>query len=134
MRSLWMKKLNNGVVGKADTVVDENNTAEAVGSGSLKVFATPMMVALMEKSAVNALADFLDEGETTVGTGINISHVAASPVGIGITATAEVTNVNGREITFKLSASDSVGLIGEGTHTRFVVNAEKFQIKTNNKI
>lgn len=129
-----MKKLNNGVIGKANIVVDENNTANAVGSGSLKVFATPMMVALMEKSAVNALAEFLDEGETTVGTGINISHVAASPVGIGITATAEVTDVKGREITFKLSASDSAGLIGEGTHTRFVVNAEKFQSKTNNKI
>lgn len=129
-----MKQLNNGIIGKADTVVNENNTADAIESGSLKVFATPMMVALMEKAAVSALSDYLDEGETTVGTGINISHVAASPVGIEVTATAEVTGVNGREITFKLSASDSAGLIGEGTHTRFVVNAEKFQSKTNNKI
>lgn len=129
-----MKNLNKGIIGKANTVVDASNTADVVGSGSLKVFATPMMVALMEKAAVNALEDYLEEGETTVGTGINISHVSASPIGIEVNATAEVTYVNGREITFKLSASDSVGLIGEGIHTRFVVNAERFQNKTNRKI
>ncbi|NLP26453.1 MAG: thioesterase family protein [Clostridiales bacterium] len=129
-----MKQLNNITIGKANTIVDKNNTANAVGSGSLEVFATPMMVALMEKAAVNALVDFLDEGETTVGTGINITHVSASPIGIEITATAEVIDVKGREITFKLSVSDSVGLIGEGTHTRFVVDAERFQSKTNSKV
>lgn len=129
-----MKQLNNITIGKANTVVDMNNIANAVGSGSLEVFATPMMVALMEKAAVNALVDFLDEGETTVGTGINITHVSASPIGIEITATAEVIDVKGREITFKLSASDSVALIGEGTHTRFVVDAERFQSKTNSKV
>ena len=129
-----MKQLNNITIGKANTVVDMNNIANAVGSGSLEVFATPMMVALMEKAAVNALVDFLDEGETTVGTGINITHVSASPIGMKITATAEVIDVKGREITFKLSVSDSVGLIGEGTHTRFVVDAERFQSKTNSKV
>lgn len=129
-----MKQLNNITIGKANTVVDMNNIANAVGSGSLEVFATPMMVALMEKAAVNALVDFLDEGETTVGTGINIAHISASPIGMEITATAEVIDVKGREITFKLSVSDSVGLIGEGTHTRFVVDAERFQSKTNSKV
>lgn len=129
-----MKQLNNITIGKANTIVDMNNIANAVGSGSLEVFATPMMVALMEKAAVNALVDFLDEGETTVGTGINIAHISASPIGMEITATAEVIDVKGREITFKLSVSDSVGLIGEGTHTRFVVDAERFQSKTNSKV
>lgn len=129
-----MRKIDNGTTGSASVTVNETNTAAAVGSGSLKVFATPMMAALMEKAAVDALADFLEDGETSVGTLLNISHISASPIGKEIISQAEVTDVNGREISFKVSASDSTGLIGEGTHKRFVVNAEKFQSKTDSKI
>jgi predicted thioesterase len=114
--------------------VNDSNTAKTMGSGSLEVFATPAMVAIMEKASTMALQPYLDEGSTTVGTALNISHVSATPIGMEVSATAEVTNVEGREITFKVQAFDEVGLIGEGTHKRFVVFAEKFQAKTNAKL
>jgi predicted thioesterase len=114
--------------------VNDSNTAKTMGSGSLEVFATPAMVAIMEKASTMALQPYLDEGSTTVGTALNISHVSATPIDMEVSATAEVTNVEGREITFKVQAFDEVGLIGEGTHKRFVVFAEKFQAKTNAKL
>lgn len=128
-----MKELTTGIKATAGTVVTKEQTALSVGSGSLSVFATPMMAALMEKAACEALAPFLEDGETTVGTELNIQHTAASPIGMGITAEAEVTAVNGREITFRVSAQDSEGVIGAGTHKRFVVNAAKFQSKTDGR-
>jgi predicted thioesterase len=115
-------------------MVSESNTAKTMGSGSLEVFATPAMVAIMEKASTMALQPYLEEGSTTVGTALNISHVSATPVGMKVFATAEVISVEGREITFKVQAFDEVGLIGEGTHKRFVVFAEKFQSKTNAKL
>jgi predicted thioesterase len=115
-------------------MVSESNTAKTMGSGSLEVFATPAMVAIMEKASTMALQPYLEEGSTTVGTALNISHVSATPVGMEVSATAEVISVEGREITFKVQAFDEVGLIGEGTHKRFVVFAEKFQSKTNAKL
>lgn len=87
-----------------------------VGSGSLPVFATPMMAALMEEAACNAIAPFLSEGETTVGTKLDISHDAATPEGLTVTATAEITGVSGREISYHVTAEDGVGVIGSGTH------------------
>lgn len=128
-----MKELKTGIKASAGTVVTKEQTALSVGSGALSVFATPMMAALMEKAACEALAPFLEDGETTVGTELNIQHTAASPVGMGIMAEAEVTAVNGREITFRVSAEDTVGEIGCGTHKRFVVNAAKFQSKTDGR-
>ena len=115
-----------GQIGTASTVVAQNNTAKAVKSGSLNVFATPMLVALMEEAACNALAVSLEAGQTTVGTAISINHSAASPLGAKITARAEITAVNKREITFNVTAKDEKNEIGAGTHTRFMVDEARF--------
>jgi predicted thioesterase len=123
-----------GTKGTFKVSVDESNTAKTMQSGSLDVFATPAMVAIMEKASTLALEPYLEEGSTTVGTALDISHVSATPVGMDVSATAEVVSVNGREITFKVQAFDECGLIGEGTHKRFIVFAEKFQNKTNSKL
>lgn len=101
-------------------------TAEYIGSGDLAVLATPAMCALMENAAMIAVAAHLGEGETTVGTMLNIKHTRATKVGKVITATAVLTEVNGRELKFEIAATDESGIIGEGTHTRFIVNREKF--------
>ena len=118
-----------GKTASARTVVSENNTANAVWSGALDVFATPMMVALMEQAACECLADGLDPGQTSVGTEISVSHTAASPIGAEITATATVEAVFGRRIEFIVTASDNTGEIGNGKHTRVIVDAEKFMKK-----
>lgn len=123
-----------GAKGECTTTVSTINTAKTMGSGSLEVFATPSMVAIMEQASTVALKPFLEDGTTSVGTALNITHVSATPLGMVVRATAEVTAVNGREVTFKVQAFDEVGLIGEGTHKRFIVYAEKFQAKTNAKL
>ncbi|MCC8068913.1 MAG: thioesterase family protein [Methanosphaera sp.] len=115
-------------------MVDKSNTAKTMGSGSLDVFATPSMVAIMEKASTMALERYLDNGATTVGTALDITHVSATPIGLEVYATAEVITVNNRKITLKVQAFDEVGLIGEGTHTRFIVFAEKFQNKADSKL
>jgi len=120
----------------ASTVVDGSNTAATVGSGSLAVFGTPMMVALMEKAACNCLAEALTEGQTSVGTVVNIEHIAASPVGAAIAAKATVTAVDGRKVEFALEAheiGENNKKIGFGTHTRFVVDSERFMAKLKKK-
>ena len=104
-------------------------TAEYIGSGDLAVLATPAMCALMENAAMMAVASHLEEEQTTVGTALNIEHSRATKVGEVITATAVLTEVNGRELQFNIAARDEVGVIGEGTHTRFIVNREKFMAK-----
>lgn len=111
------------------TVVDSSNVASAVGSGGLDVFATPSMVALMEHAAMTAVAPFLAEGDTTVGTQISTSHLAPSPIGATIEAEATVTAVDGRKIEFEVEARCGEQLLGRGNHTRFVVNAAKFMSK-----
>ena len=128
------KNITVGLKGVVEDIVSEINTAETVGSGSLKVFATPAMIALMEAASCVAIKDFLDEGETTVGTMVNIEHVSATPVGSNIKVESTVTAVDGRKISFEVVASDNVGLIGKGIHDRFVVNVEKFMSRTNSKI
>jgi predicted thioesterase len=116
-------------IGKTATVtvtVDKTNTAKAVGSGSLDVFATPMMIALMERAACKVLADGLEEGQTSVGTAISVNHKAASPIGAKITATATIISVSGRKIEFELSATDENRAIGDGKHTRMLVDKKRF--------
>ncbi len=115
-------------------VVTESNTALAVGSGSLKVYATPAMLALMEKTACEALSGVLGEGETTVGTLLNVKHIAATPVGMTVTATAELLERDGRKLVFDVKAYDESGLIGEGSHERFIVLSDKFTEKTYSKL
>jgi predicted thioesterase len=129
-----MKK--DGLVGKTAVVtaaVSASNTAWAVGSGSLAVFATPMMIALMERAACQALSDFLEIGETSVGTRVDVSHTAASPLGAQVAATATITGASGRKVEFAVSATDERGEIGSGTHTRVVVDEAKFMAKASEK-
>lgn len=128
-----MKEIIPGMRATAHLTVTDQTTAKTVGSGSLNVLATPMMAALMEKAACNAVAPFLEEGETTVGTELNIRHTAATPQGLLVIAEAELVSQNGREITLNVTARDSVGEIGSGIHKRFVVDAEKFQSKTDGR-
>lgn len=106
--------------------VMEGNTAEFIGSGDMAVLATPAMIALMENAAMLAVALHLDQGDTTVGTEIATSHIKASKVGNTISAIAELTAIEGRKLSFKIEAYDGDKLIGEGHHTRFIVNREKF--------
>ena len=128
-----MKEIKIGLKGTAETVVSKENMAVTVGSGSLEVFATPMMTALMEKAACNALEGLLENDETTVGTKLDITHDSATPEGMEVKATAEVIEVHGREIVFTVRAEDKCGLIGKGIHKRFVVFAERFMSKTKAK-
>lgn len=113
----------------ACVVVSTANVAAAMGSGDLDVFATPAMVALMENAAMKAVASALPEGSTTVGALMNTSHVKPSALGDTVTATAVLTEVEGRKLTFKVRAEDSQGLIGEGTHVRYIVDRERFLSK-----
>ncbi len=112
------------------TVVTPKMTAQSMGSGSLNVFATPGMCALMEQAATFALQEKLNPGETSVGTALNIEHVSATPVGMNVSAKADLLEFNGRVAKFVIEAYDEAGLIGKGTHTRVVVNAARFMEKT----
>ncbi len=126
----------NVEIGKKATVnitVTEKETARAVGSGSAEVFATPMMVALMERAACEVLSDVLEDSETSVGTHISVSHNAATVIGSNVTATATITSIEGRKIEFSVSANDSAGEIGCGTHTRVVLDEEKFMAKAKER-
>ena len=125
--------LEVGIKGKQTVEVVYENTATAVGSGVLEVFATPMMIALMEKTACDSVIPHLEVGDGSVGTELNVKHVAATPIGMTVTCESELIEVDGRRLVFKVEAYDEVGLIGKGTHERFIVNNEKFQMKTNNK-
>ncbi|MFC4652082.1 thioesterase family protein [Lactococcus nasutitermitis] len=121
-----MSEIKIGSRGTAETTVDATNTALAVGSGSLPVFATPMMIALMEKAACASLAPFLENGQTTVGTQMSVSHELASPVGSQIVAIAIVTALDRRRIDFEVQATANGKIIGKGTHSRFIVDSQKF--------
>jgi predicted thioesterase len=113
--------------------VTREYTAKAMSSGSLEVYATPAMIALMEETAFLSVQDHLDEGCGTVGTKVDIEHVSASPLGMKITCESELVEIKDRKLVFSVSAYDEVGLIGKGTHERFIINNEKFQNKTNQK-
>ena len=123
-----------GMKGRAETVVTAENTAQAVGSGLVPVFATPYMIALMENAAVNAVQAQLAADEGTVGTRLDVTHDAATPIGLKVWAEAEVTAVEGRRLTFAVTAYDERDKIGGGTHERFVIKPEKFLAKTQAKV
>lgn len=127
-----MKDFTAKLSASAGTTVNSSKTAKAVKSGSLDVFATPMMLALMEEATCLACAPILEDGETTVGTNISVSHNKASGIGAQITATAVLENADGRRLTFSVSAKDSNDdIIGKGTIERFVVLEDKFMKKVN---
>ena len=114
--------------------VTEADTAACVGSGSLPVLATPVLIAWMEAAACSCCGELLEEGTTSVGTEMNMRHTAASPAGMKVTVTAELTAVEGRMLSFRVMAEDAAGPIGEGTHTRAIVRSERFMEKTNAKL
>lgn len=129
-----MKNLSSPLVGKAVTTVDSTNSAAAVKSGSLEVFATPMMLALMEEATCNAAAELLEGDETTVGTKISVTHDKASGIGTKITAEASLRKIDGRRLVFEVSATDDKGdVIGKGEIERFLVCSEKFMNRVNGK-
>ena len=123
-----------GMKAKVSTLAEKEDTALEVGSGSLLVYATPCMAALMEGAACEAIESGLDEGETTVGIELNLQHTAATPVGMEVWAEAEVTAVDGKILTFSITASDEAGIIGTCIHKRAVVNAQRFLDKTYAKL
>ena len=129
-----MKSINTGISKKIITTVTLEKLASAVGSGTADVFSTPMMVALMENAAMNCINDYLEEGETSVGTEINVRHISASPLGMEVYAIATVIGSEGRKITFKIEAFDKSGKIGEATHSRFVLLSDIFEAKAKAKL
>ena len=120
--------------GRAEAVVTQDNAAVTAGSGTLPVFATPWMCALMEKASWTAVAPGLEPGESTVGTRLNITHDSATPLGLKVWAESQVTAVDGRRIEFQVTAYDERGLIGQGTHERFVVADDRFLAKAQRKL
>lgn len=122
-----------GLTGQASVVVVPEVTARHLGSGTVAVFATPEMVRLMERAAVHALAPHLAPGQQSVGTMVNVRHLAATPVGATVTATAELIEVNGRRLVFKVSAHDGVELIGEGLHERALIDLARFEARVQAK-
>lgn len=125
--------METGIRGRIETVVTQKESAKTLGSGLLDVYATPAMIALMEGCASQSIAPYLDEGCGTVGTAVNIRHLAATPIGMKVYCESILTEVDGRRLLFNVKAYDETGLIGEGTHERFIINSEKFFAKVNAK-
>lgn len=121
--------LTTGIKFTITKKVEKSDTAAVYGSGLLDVFSTPAMIALMEQTAMKAVEACLNEGEGTVGTGVNIKHLKVTPVGKEVTCTATLTGVEGNRLQFSVEASDEEGKIGEGTHERFVINNERFMAR-----
>ena len=126
--------LGTGIKGTRTVTVNEENTAKAMGSGTLDVFATPALIALMEETCWRSVANELEEGCGTVGTLLEIKHTAPTPVGMKVTCESTLTEVDGRRLVFEVIARDAKGVVGEGKHERFVVQNEKFQVKANAKL
>lgn len=124
-----------GIKGEQKFVVTADKLANQVGSGLVAVYATPMMIAAIENTAAGSVAPYLEEGKTTVGTLVNVSHVAATPEGMEVRVETELVEIapNGKMLTFKVAAYDEAGLIGEGTHQRAIVAKERFEVKAQAK-
>ena len=125
--------LTIGIKGREEVMVTEENTAKAMGSGTLDVFATPAMTALMEMTAWKSVAPFLENGDGTVGTLLQITHDAPTPLGMKVFCESELVEVDGRRLVFHVAAFDEKGKIGEGRHERFVINNERFAAKAEKK-
>ena len=126
-------EIKAGMKASTEIVVGTRDTAHHVGSGRIKVLATPVMVMLLEEAALKTVEDSLPSGQQSVGTRLDISHIAATPVGMKVVAHAEVTKVEGRKVTFRAWAEDETELIGEGTHERIIVDLERFDKRVANK-
>jgi len=125
--------METGIKGHIEVLVDEKNVASALGSGIVDVFATPCLIGIMEEASQTSVAPYLDEGMTTVGTKLNVSHDAATPIGMKVWADSELIEVDARRLVFDVKAYDQCGLIGQGTHERFIVKFDRFMEKVNAK-
>ncbi len=121
-----MEQIKPGLVGETTITVTKDQTARHLGSGNIDVYATPAMVALMEQTALSTIDPLLDKGQASVGTALDIKHIAATPLGHKVRARAEVIEVDRRRVTFRVQAWDEQELIGEGTHTRFIIDTNRF--------
>lgn len=126
--------LKTEIKGREEITVTNQDTAKAHKSGTLDVFATPAMTALMEETAWKSVADELDEGMCTVGVSLNIRHLAATPVGMKVTCETNLIEIDGRKLVFSVEVFDETGKIGDGIHERFIVQSEKFQKKADEKL
>ncbi|HMK81602.1 MAG TPA: thioesterase family protein [Xanthobacteraceae bacterium] len=126
--------LKEGLTGAARIIVGEEHTAPRVGSGRVPVLATPVMINLMEAAALDAVEALLPAGHQSLGTHLDVGHYAATPVGMGLRATAIVTRLDGRTIEFRVEAFDDKERVGDGTHTRVVVNVERFDQRVQRKL
>lgn len=126
--------METGIKGRVEFTVAENGSARMMGSGALDVLATPKMIAMLEKAAWESVQPYLEEGCGTVGTLMNVTHDAATPIGMKVTCESELVAIDGKKLTFKVEAFDEKGHIGGGMHERFIVNNEKFQSKTDGKL
>ena len=126
--------LETGIKGTKTITVNESNTAKTMGSGTLDVFATPALIALMEETCWRSVANELEEGSGTVGTLLEIKHTAPTPVGMEVTCESTLIEVDGRRLVFHVIARDTKGVVGEGNHERFIIQNEKFQTKANEKL
>ncbi|MFZ5689847.1 MAG: thioesterase family protein [Pseudomonadota bacterium] len=129
-----LSKLSIGLKGLASIVVGEEQTAPRVGSGRVRVLATPVMINMMEAAALDAIENLLPAGHQSLGTHLDVGHYAATPVGMTLRATAEVTKIDGRNVTFRVEAFDDKERIGDGTHTRVVVNVDRFDARIQKKL
>ena len=127
-------KLQPGLTGRAELIVGEQHTAPRVGSGLVHVLATPVMINLFEAAALDAVDQYLAAGYQSLGTVLNVRHIAATPVGMRVRATAEILKIEGRTVFLKVKAEDEKELIGDGTHERVVVNVEKFSQRVKRKL
>ncbi len=125
--------LEIGIKGKAETVVTIDNTAKAFTSGALDVFATPAMISLMEETCWKMIQPELEEGSGSVGTKVDVSHTAPSAIGMTVKCEATLTEIDGRKLTFEVVCSDENGVVGMGTHERFIINNEKFMAKAQGR-
>src|ERR1051325_5438369 len=126
--------LKEGLAGTAEIIVGDEHTAPRVGSGRVRVLATPVMINMMEAAALDAVERLLPAGHQSLGTHLDVGHYAATPVGMKLRATAVVTNVTGRTIDFRVEAFDEKERVGDGTHTRVVVNVERFDQRVQGKL
>ena len=128
-----MDTVKAGLKGRVDLTVGDEHTAPSVGSGAIHVLGTPVMINLMEAAALDAAEHLVPKGHQSLGIHVDISHVAATPIGMKVHATAEVTAVEGNRIRFRVEAHDEAGMIGKGTHERVVVNMERFDKRVQKK-
>ncbi len=129
-----LSKLKVGLTGEAAIAVGEEQTAPRIGSGRVRVLATPVMINMMEAAALDAIESLLPAGHQSLGTHLNVGHYAATPVGMTLRATAEVTKIDGRNVEFRVEAFDDRERIGDGTHTRVVVNVDRFDQRIQKKL